>query len=527
VRKIATVLILCFLLSIINTHTSKAREITTSNSPSASNFFQGVFGIFGNSNNTKAKVKHNTHKNIKHKSQLTYEGYSKSFIPIKHLLIKGKFTEVSKIYENKDAEAIASCKRNAACFVKKIGFLGCVERGSVFLDIGKPDKSIYFFTGAEFVLKNYENWSKAHTALSNVFSFITETVSGNDEIKPYYGTGFERVLMLNYKTIVYMLKGERKAYNVTRRAIDWQNIERKVFEEKYKEVAKKLREKDKKLKEKNVKSNIRKQVANVYKHTDMKASKVASAYVNPFGYYMAGVMQEFESLEDSSLIYNARISYKKALLLNPKSRVINSAVRDLKKRKHLPKNLKLVHLIINEGFAPEKKVVTYHFEFGGAYVPIKLAVYDPVKQKPYYIEVKTLKGKKIASLSPIADIEAIVLRHQKDMEPFVTLRITTTLLRYYLKRKLLGDTLAGITEGFATPDTRSWMMLPKTILGARFYLPKSARKIMVVVYDKNHNIITKSLVNIRKSGPTFIYGVHADKFLKLYNNKKLWIKNTY
>lgn len=513
-KRLTVAIVFCFLFAVSNAHVLYAID---TDPLGISNAVHGVFGAFGSNNdNANQKVKHNTHK-IKHNTHLVYEGYSKSFMPIRRLFMRGRLTQVCRLYEKKDKKIMASCNKNRACFIDKIGFLGSVERGSIFLDVGKPDKSVFFFTGAESVLKKHENWSEAHTVLSNVSSFIAQTVTGNDEIKPYYGTGYERVLMLNYKTIAFMLEGEKgKAYNVTRRAIEWQEMERRRFEKKHKEVAKKLREESKKLNKKSVKGNIRKQIADIYKHADIKASEIASAYVNPFGYYMAGVIQEIKSLNDPSLIYNARISYKKALQLNPKSKVIKSAVEDLSRRKSLPKDRKLIHIIINEGFAPAKKVATYYFVFGDAYIPIKLAVCNPVKEKPSYIVVKTLSGKKVTSLSPVADIEAIVLRHQKDMEPFVALRITTTLLRYYLKRKLLNGALSTLTEAFAEPDTRSWMMLPRTILGARFYLPKDAKKIMVVVYNRGH-VVAKRVVNVHGDSPTFIYGIHVGKLLKLYN----------
>lgn len=465
----------------------------------------------------------------KPKPKVEYSGYSKKFVPIKKMLVSGKTEKIAKIYEEKDKKIKDSCgKGKKNCYMEQLGLLGCLERGTLYLDIGNFDKSVEFFSGSEHILRSYGNESKAHTFFTKLASFTAEFISGHEEIKPYYGTGFERVLMLNYKSVDYMLEGDRRAYNVTRRAIDWQNMERKIFEEKKKEIAKKLREKKEEAKSKNVKVSeygVGKQVSDAYKKTDAKASTVASAYVNPFGYYLAGVIQELESIEDRSLIYNARISYEKALELNPKSRVIRSAVRDLKRRKCLPRNRKLVHVIINEGFAPEKKVMTYYFSLGEVTIPLKLPVYVPVKSRVYRIDVRTLRGKRIVSLSPIADVEAIALRHQKDLKPFVTFRIMTNLVRYLGEEYLIGDTLTKLKESIATPDTRSWMMLPKTILGARFYVPKGVRKVMIVAYNRKWRRIAKEIVTLSKTGPTFIYGRSINRFLVVYAHKGLWIKN--
>ena len=51
------------------------------------------------------------------------------------------------------------------------------------------------------------------------------------ELADYEVRSYEKVMLLNYKALCYMLKGDRKAYNVTRRAIDLQQEEWEKFQQ--------------------------------------------------------------------------------------------------------------------------------------------------------------------------------------------------------------------------------------------------------------------------------------------------------
>ena len=86
--------------------------------------------------------------------------------------------------------------------------------------------------------------------------------------------------------------------------------------------------------------------------TEKKALTVPHAFVNPFGFYVAGVVQELDSYEDSSLRDNARISYKRRWNSTPKSAVIKGAVADL--GKPADKSRRLVNVIIADGLRREE-----------------------------------------------------------------------------------------------------------------------------------------------------------------------------
>jgi len=328
---------------------------------------------------------------------LSYAGYSKEFVPLKQLLLQNRREALLLQYQDKEQRVRESCKGDKECHVTTLGFLGAVEKGTVVIDLGKFDLAVESFTTAERFLQLSENESKTTEQTKKGMSFLVETLTGNEEIAPYYGEGFERVLMLNYKTIAYMLQGEPEAYNVARRAMDWQTMEQRRFDAK-------LGDAKKELAGQNDGSSFSQQVDTAYSQGGPRASTVASAYVNPFGHYMAGVIQEFESHEDPSLLSNASISYRKALELNPSSPVIRQAVQDVEARKEAPRQERVLNVIVNDGFVPEKMVLTYQVRLPGAsvcQVPIKLPYYRTVPTKVKRIVIETTDGKKLADFAQV------------------------------------------------------------------------------------------------------------------------------
>ncbi len=457
---------------------------------------------------------------------LSYAGYSKEFAPKKQLLLQKRHEELLKTYRQEEQRASESCKADKECQVTKLGFLGAVEKGTLGLDMGTFDLGLEAYTTAERFLTLSENESKATESTKKGVHFLVETVTGHEEIAPYHGEGFERVLMLNFKSIAYMLQGEREAYNVTRRAIDWQALERKRFEEK-------LADAQTELGEKSDGQFFSQQVRSAYAKEDAKASTVASAYVNPFGYYMAGVIQEFDSWDDPSLISNAAISYKKALELNPGSGVIRQAVQDLDDATRAPRRERLLHVIVNDGFVPEKMVLTYQFQMpgtGSCGVPIKLPYYRSVANKVKRIVLEGTDGKKFTDFAQVADVEALVLRSQQDMAPFITLRVALSAARSAAIAKLckrtgiFGGLVGDAMSRFAAPDTRSWLTLPSSVQAARLYLSPDMREVAITTYDEGGRKLASQVVTLDAAGPSFVYGRSLNDNLLIHTSPKLWIK---
>lgn len=460
--------------------------------------------------------------------QIVYEGYTKQMLPTKQLLADGKAGQALK------SRMPANGKTDS------LDMLGNLELATLAIDAAELEEAKGGFGRAEGFLTAKDRRSTVGGIFSGAKDSVLSTLTGNAELGEYPGAGYERVLMLNYKSIAHLLDGERSAYNVTRRAIDLQNIEKQKFDELVREARAKIKEEEAKQKQKGADMasyGLDAVVEEQYQSTEKKALKVPHAFVNPFGFYVAGVVQELDSYEDSSLRDNARISYKKALELNPKSKVIKQAVADM--RKPARKGRRLVNVFIADGFAPEKKLLKFDLSLGASLpTTVELPVYEPVRSRVARVEIQTTKGKRWARASEVADISALALRFQKDAGPIHQLRMMTTVVRNIIegqawnqaqeKAGVFGSVFGKLKETrdeLAHPDMRSWSTLPSRLLAARFFVPKSVSQVKIVAYDAKGRRLASKLVKIDKESHNVVYARVIDKTIYTSSSKKMWVKS--
>lgn len=460
-----------------------------------------------------------------------YAGYSAEFQPVKEMLYRGDLAGVDSYYQQQTAEARQAAGHDESKLVDKVGLLNWIEQGTLSIDQGRFDQAANDFAFAERILDQRQESSKVSDSFFSVLTFAAETVTLQGDYDAYEGEGYERVLMLNYKSIAYLLKGDERAYNVARRSIDWQRQEQRKFEEIKQEAEKNLVEAEQGDSNSSLIPGMDDgDFDSQYRRLDRKAATVASAYVNPFGYYMAGMIQEFESYDDASLRDNALIAYKKALKLNPGSKVLKKAVKDLGKRKP-QRGRRLIHVVVADGFVPEKKLLTYWMNMGrSGRLPIKLTIYEPVVSKVHRIEVQTTGGKKLATLSTVADVEAICLRNQKDHEPMRQLKVAVAVASSVTSSVLL-NSLGGLGQMVnqyrnesATPDMRSWESLPSSLLAARILLRPGISKLKLVTFDQRGRKLATKTIAISKKSHDFVYARSIDKQLFVHASENLWVR---
>jgi uncharacterized protein len=457
---------------------------------------------------------------------VVYEGYTKEMLPIKELIASGKLQDAINKMKERYPDPV------------KYDILTNLELGTMLLDATDAPEAQKRFADAERGKVEQKDTGVISGLFSSVAQRTVTLASGNDELSDYDGPGFERVLMLNYKSISYMLEGERKAYNVTRRAIDLQNIEKKEFDAKVRKAEEEIKEKERESQKKGVELNdtdLDRVLNEQYSRTDKLANKLPSAFVNPFGFYIAGIVQEFDSYVDKSLRGNARISYQKALELNPDSAVIKQAVKE--SSKPVVKDRRLVHVVVGDGFAPEKKLLKFHISVGGKLdTNIELPLYEPVLNQVDRIEVQTTTGKRWAKLSEVADITSLALRYQKDASSLAKLSMMATVVRNVVESAALGsvstkssglNSLLSVVkqkrDEMVHPDMRSWSTLPSRLLAARFYVPKSVSRIKLVVYGKNNRVLSSQVIDIDKESHNFVYARTLDSTLYVAASKKMWM----
>ncbi len=442
-------------------------------------------------------------------------------------------------------------------FAEDMGMLNLLEIASLYLYTGSVDKSLEYSNYAECLIEKRDNEPELWELLrkgGNVLGGLT----GGQNYSVYDPVGYERVLLLNIQAMDYLLKGDDRAFNVARKSTDWQELEHEKFEKQIEALKRESRNYDSgdegetidPQKEKlnlRIKNKVFARLDREFAKYNRKALKVPSAFVNPFGDYLAGAVKEFKSVEEGfgSQKDNARIHYEKALKLNPKSKVIKLAYKDAKKRRSAKR---LVQIVAFDGFVPEKNIVRFDIKVRGCPVPIhiEVPVYDPVKSRVHRIVAETAGGRTLATFRPVADVEALALRHQKDMLPAIQALVAVAAIRdaaiqtagYSVSdtvkrkfggnsgvtkaiQKLVGGLLGALDRGLE-PDTSSWMSLPKRILAARFHPPKHLKTIVITSYDAKGRRLAQETIKLGKGGRHFIFVRTTNKAMKVIPGKKIW-----
>ncbi|MEL6415397.1 MAG: hypothetical protein AAFQ15_10715, partial [Pseudomonadota bacterium] len=259
------------------------------------------------------------------------------------------------------------------------------------------------------------------------------------------------------------------------------------------------------------------------------ASRVPSAFVNPLGYYVNAVVLEIDSVRKPEKRGNARESYRKALELAPSSTVLNNAYNEMS-RGATNADEATVHILFAEGFAPSRQILTYGLQLDGAVIPIELPVYVPNNSDIASVTAQANTGQ-TAQLEAIADIEAIVMRSQKDRLPIIWSKVALQATRSALMQNAAGSSrvgavIYGVAEGLQQPDTRSWSSLPARFYVTRLKVPRTATQITLSARTPNGGVVGSQSLSIdASSGHAVIYGRAMSGALNATTSAPLWISN--
>ncbi|BHH84444.1 hypothetical protein [Desulforhopalus sp. 52FAK] len=463
-----------------------------------------------------------------------YTGYSKSFQPYKVCLLSGNLDDVLQQMSMEEAPLVKQTDSDEE-FAQKLGLLGLLERTSLALQAGDIEQSLRYSKLAELIFEDRENESYFSEGLASVGSMFAN-VAGAGEYGRYSAVGYEKVLLLNLKALDYLLMGDVRAFNVARLGIQWQAEEKEIF---YKELEKVTQEnvtqtdetakaEKNKTSSKLDKTSVFSAIQSEYAKYDSEALKVSSAFVNPFGDFLAGTVNEFKSVKDKSLLSNAHISYKQALELSPNSRVLKLAVKDTKNKRSAEN---LIQIVAFDGLAPEKQVLKFGVMVPSLSAPlnIELPVYTAVPSRVRKIQVTTTGGKVLSTLSPIANITALAFRHQKDMLPATQSLVVSSTLRDALIKETgnrflsgFGTLVGSVIDSTMEPNTSSWMSLPSQVLGGRFHSKKGMKHLKVISYGEGGKQLAQQQITLSEGDRHLLFIRTIDTTLATYSSKPIW-----
>ena len=456
-----------------------------------------------------------------------YTGYSQQFAPLRDQLAAGEVERVQAILEQEELR-LRHQTPGEANLIKRMRLVGLMERGSLYLQAGAPDKALQYCQYGQELIEQRQQESILSEKMSLADRYIKD-VTGLGELGRYTPPGYEKVMLLNLASMAYLLKGDDRAFNVARLAVEWQDLEKEQYEKVIGEIQRKEAEKARKQKANNHrKSNkIFAAIDGEFAKYDDLALSVPSAFVNPFADYVTGMVNEFKSVELKSLLSNAAIAYSQALRLNPESPVLQQAVKDTQAAKPASR---LIHVVAMDGFVPEKKVLSLPLDKD---LNIELPTYNPITSRVTRIVVADSKGNTLATLSPVADVEALAMRHQKDSLPAVKAMLVAATLRdagilygleYYLTG--LGVLAKKLIDKSQEPDTTSWMTLPARIMAARIYPAKGVNSLILRSYDSGGKKLAEQRVSLAEGERHFVLVRSIDTTLYAYPSSQIWTPAT-
>lgn len=496
-----------------------------------------------NRNSSSTQINHgvNTPKGIPTNYIKDYtSGYSMMYSPLRNNLM----TQKSEEYLSTLDYYLADRKHDRESMV----YLSTLERGMIQLGAGELSSAAYNLKKAEDMLTVKENRSYTREFLEKYGSNFISFISGKHNLAEYQGEDFEKVLTLNLSSLSQLLEGKRAAYNITRRSIEYQNRAYETFVARKAQIENEL--KDQQRNSQKSKFNplnlftVTEQIDKYYHRHGAKIAHLPHSYVNPFGYYLAGVIQEIESSADYSLRDNARISYEKAALLSPKNPLLESAISATQKER--PTGSRVIHLIAASGFVPDKKVMEFHLQVpslsGIKNMPVKLPFREPINDKASNIEVYNSKGSLLARTSVISDISALVMRNEIDRLPETKLQIVSTMTKSFVAStsvdtgiavvsakmpqlgSLLNNTFSNTSwvDFSGEPDTRSWLSLPDRIHAARITTSPHDTNFRIVLKSADGKVLNHRNINVSSNGDIVLFARSYGSSFEVQSSKKLW-----
>ncbi len=386
-----------------------------------------------------------------------------------------------------------------------IGLLGLAERGVVSLTVRDPACAAAFLTAADR-LNEIELATRRRTL-----------------------EGYERVMLRNLRAIAYLLEGDDRARNVTQAARDLQAAERARYDADIDTALRRARS-DRGARAVTGRNSLFQQVQRAYdadpdaRGDALIAARVTTPYVNPLADYLSAVISEIEASkgvgrrDEWDLAANA---WTNAARLAPESRFLTLAAEDARARGRGPSSadVKLVHVLVGIGAAPFKQVATLSVPADNFNTfPVMIPVMKPM---PSALSGGVASAGDVeARLELVSDVEGMAIRHNQDERPAQLLSALTRGFAVYAAKRgcyetveeygplaqFAAATVCGVTAQSAlTPQTDSWMALPKGYYAARLAVPVATQEVTVAMLDARRRVVRQARFPLLPTDTTFVY----------------------
>lgn len=395
------------------------------------------------------------------------------------------------------------------------GLLYAQEAGRSAQIAGDFEGSKTFYQDAVNAYRAFDD--KAKLSLSDAGA-TASSIFINDNVIPYRGPGYERVMLHQYQALNYLFSGDAEGALVeVRRSNELQSSEQARYQKSNKSV------------QAMANGTIDAEVNKLGK----AAGSTTSSFLNAYSYYTTGMLHEILGEPN-----DAYIDYRKAAQISPNNSYLQKDLVRLAKQLSMPqydefkkrwgdavlpkKDEGQVIVMLERGFVPEKQSLTVPFTIHGNWQTASLATYFPSKQTVKPGRIQGLGTVLVAA--PIADIDSLAITALKEDLPAALVRQAA---RVYAKSEMARSVESDskrrnnqtdyasiamqifnvVTE---QADRRSWLTLPEQAQIARSYVKAGSYSV------KLDNRATNE-IKVETGRTTLIWVIDTGNYTRFYS----------
>ncbi|QSX37865.1 COG3014 family protein [Shewanella sedimentimangrovi] len=395
------------------------------------------------------------------------------------------------------------------------GLLYAQEAGRVAQVSGDFAASQGFYASA---IAAYEAFDAKATLSASELGANAGALVLNDNVIPYRGPGFERILVHQYQALNFLMQRQLDGALVeVRRANELQALEQARYEKSSAEV----------------RAMANGTVNAEQARLGQAAGSVSSSFLNAYSYYTTGLLHEL--LGNSN---DAFIDYRKAALITPGNPYLEQDLLRLARELEMPQREEFERqfgqaempqpgqgqlvLMLERGLVPEKQALTVPFTINGNWQSVSLATYPGSPLPLPEVQVTGL-GEPL-TMAPLAEIDALAINALKENLPLMLLRQAARVVTkaemassIQSERKKADGSFDGgviamqifnlVTE---QADRRSWLTLPRQALLARRFVNPGDYSLALA----NH---PGQSVSIEAGKTTLVWAVETGNLLRFYS----------
>ncbi|MCG9737906.1 hypothetical protein L1D32_07050 [Shewanella insulae] len=395
------------------------------------------------------------------------------------------------------------------------GLLYAQEAGRIAQIIGNFEASKAYYQQA---VDAYQEFDDKAVISASELGATASSLFINDNVIPYRGPGYERVMLHQYQALNYLFSRDRQGALVeVRRSNELQQSEQARYQKS----------------QASVQAMANGTIDAEVNRLGQAAGTTTSSFLNAYSYYTTGLLHELLGEEN-----DAFIDYRKAAQIAPDNPYLQQDLVRLAKKLAMPQyeefkrrwgDAKLakpgqgqVVVLLEQGFVPEKQSFTVPFRIHGNWQTASLATYAPGRISVPQGEVVGLGT--VLKTAPLANIDALAITALKEELPSALFRQAA---RIYAKaemarsvrseskrRKDEFDAGAIAMQIFNVvteqADRRSWLTLPKQAQLGRRYLDAGQYQIRLGQSQTQ-------AIDVQSDKTTLIWIIETGNFTRFYS----------